>query len=123
MEIKMLTAREIFDRAKANLLTQNRKAKYGGRCQYRSQAPGGEVLKCAVGCFISDATYTSGIEGALVHDNDIRGYLLESILQSNGVDTNKHHGLLNALRSIHDFNPPAAWKACLNRLEKEYFPG
>ncbi len=54
-----MTKQEIFDKVKAHLLAQGKRAVNGdGNCMYR----GMDGTKCAVGCLIPDELYTPLLE-------------------------------------------------------------
>lgn len=116
----MLTAKEIFDKVKNHLLLQGQRARLGVRCVYRHQADS-EVLKCAVGCLISDETYSSEIEGTLITDTTLRSDVLKDILRLNGVDGVANRELLEDLQEVHDQFLPELWPERLNYLERKHF--
>lgn len=114
----MMTDREVFEKVKAHLLSQNKKSiiMYGfntnGICAYR----GDNNLQCAVGCLIKDEFYTSKLEGMMMG----RSTTLELVLNSSGVPDSSFQMLRN-LQSIHDCQPPELWQEILNKIENVFF--
>ena len=102
--------REVFNRVKAHLLTQNAQAlDYCGGCAYRGQ----DGTKCAVGCLITDNAYSPGIEGATALDER-----LEWALGQSGVPTDMRTlRMLDALQRMHDGRSPGYWPDELDRIE------
>jgi hypothetical protein len=97
------TFREIFDIAKAHLLTQKARSisEEDACCQYRG--PNG--LKCAVGCFIPDDKYTPLIEGKPVDPLFAR------------YTKKPYWTLLADIQGIHDGWEPEDWEQQLHLME------
>jgi hypothetical protein len=122
-----LTRREIFDKVRDHLLTQNEQAtNEEGECRYR----GDRGTKCAVGCLITDEAYNSNFEGATVgllggdpRLDTPRGNLMRSALLASGIDVTNVETLLllESLQQIHDSTEPCTWFAHLDQLEADQF--
>jgi len=115
-DVKTLAMREVFDRVKTHLLTQNARSKVdiGYKCLYRG--PGG--LKCAVGALISDEYFRDEFNSEPV--DDIR--VLEALRASGiNVDDERLVELLIDLQTLHDKCSLTFWREELNNVEKEYF--
>jgi hypothetical protein len=122
----MLTQREVFDKVKTHLLTQNARAETEDSeqsCQYR--APNG--LRCAVGCLLSPDIDTTPFEGAAMETyvssgNNTREDRLLAALADSGVST--EYGVLRMLQDlqrIHDCKHVSNWPKELNTLEAKLF--
>lgn len=93
----MLTKQQLFDRVAKHLLVQKAPAirPGGSDCAYRGV--GG--LKCAVGCLIDDAHYSTELEGKLASDFEVREAVELSLGQTlNHVEV----ALLRGLQNLHD---------------------
>ncbi len=104
--------REIFDKVKTHLLTQNRKSydDYKG-CSYRG--PNGTM--CAVGCLIPDNVYNEDMEGGDVYSHNVQPYL-----ETLGLASPSALRLLRDLQNLHDSVDCEDWPARLDVIEKEY---
>jgi hypothetical protein len=90
------TEQEVFDQVVKFMLDQGKKSvKASGACRYRAYAEDGSVLKCAVGCLMSDEEYDADMEGRTWSDNLNKRWQFK-ILPS------AHHRLLNDLQKAHD---------------------
>jgi hypothetical protein len=105
---------EAFDRVARHLLTQGRRAQYGGATAYsdacRYRAPDGAM--CAIGCLIPDEEYDPHIEGKgagdLIEDwPELRPYLPSL-------------RLAKALQGLHDVCPVERWPEQLRRIADEF---
>ena len=127
----MMTQREVFEKVKAHLLTQNAKAlsddyldvpeedrATDAVCAYRNR----EGFKCAIGCLISDETYDEFIETAALGKNnhsDRQDRLLE-ILDLNGVPVGDDDiEFLEDLQTLHDMCEPSEWPSALKAMEND----
>lgn len=107
-----MNTREIFDKVKSHLLTQNARARnHRGECVYRSDSG----RKCAIGCLIEDEHYSKDLESYALEAMSVRG-----ALQKSGIDMGFGElVMLEKLRNIHDQSPIANWPRELDELEKE----
>ncbi len=96
-----MTNQEIFDKVVTHLRQQGRPAAYADGCRYRAE----NELSCAVGCLISDADYTSDIEGLAVTEIDPR------ILWNSGIGPDQMD-LLTDLQLCHDESPTFSKLLC-----------
>lgn len=115
-DVKTLAMREVFDRVKTHLLTQNARSQLGvgPRCLYRG--PG--KLKCAVGILIKDEHFNDEFNSEPVDD----GRVLEALRASGiNVDDERLVELLIDLQTLHDKCSLTFWREKLNNVEKEYF--
>jgi hypothetical protein len=114
-----MTPREVFDRVKAHLLAQGKKAANGPGegCQYRTR--GG--LKCAVGCLIPDDVYDPTFEGVTMRNLSQYARPLgptmrfRAVLQQLGLL--EHAALLRDLQSLHDQQMVTEWPRLLDGIE------
>ena len=132
-----MTPREAFERVRAHLLAQGRRAtpNIGASCMYRLREPGGTVLRCAVGCLVTDAAYDPGmerttvdmlaprdgrwvVETVTVHEALLpAAALLAHALNESGVTaTPEMRALLDELQCLHDAVAPDRWAAELEAL-------
>jgi hypothetical protein len=90
-----MTAQEIFDRVWTHFVVEGnpRSMDEDGDCVYR----GPEGQKCAVGIFIPDTEYRSGIEGS-----DAKALLSGSDCPPSLVPMREHADLLDDLQIAHD---------------------
>lgn len=109
-----LTRQRIFDKVARHLLTQGEEAyeSEGGYCFYRMKRDG-KVLKCAAGALISDANYSSGLEGLCVDE-----FPVSAALRQSGVP-HEWLGDVAALLMIHDHCVPASWMEALKEFAEE----
>jgi hypothetical protein len=113
-DVKTLAMREVFDRVKTHLLTQNARSHVGARCLYRG--PG--KLKCAVGILIKDEHFNDEFNSEPVDDRRV----LEALRASGiNVDDERLVELLIDLQTLHDKCSLTFWKEELKNIEKEYF--
>ena len=108
----MMTLQEIFDRVVTHLLTQNERCVSGsGACRYRHETAEGKVLRCAVGCLLTDEAYSKEME-CLPFDIYPQSYA------NCGVDVKDYHvnKMLTRLQTIHDEHSPVEWYRDLERL-------
>lgn len=105
-----MTAQEVFNKVAYHLINQDKKAKEGVGCVYRTS----EGLKCAAGCLIPDEEYNPCFERS-------RAIILEN---KYGLFTrlglNEHMDLINYLQTIHDLSKVVNWKSQLRKLAKEF---
>lgn len=107
MNLKKMTAQQVFDVVAEHLLRQGKKSVdcEDNECLYRSP----EGLKCAAGVLIDDADYT--------HDLEHKCWL--ELLERNYLPANKydaHRWLINELQNIHDYDLPENWAEALKKL-------
>ena len=120
-----MNKKELFNKVKTHLLTQNAKAEDTelDNCQYL--APDGKT--CAVGCLISKELYDPEIEGVNINTPnrsfDERNSLLISLIEKSNdiVLSNDDIEMLMQLQTIHDVYKITDWPTALNNLEKELF--
>ncbi len=95
-----MTPQEIFDTVATHLRTQGRKAMTSyGKCSYRIYDETSQrMLKCAVGCLISDEAYTADMETKDIHSLCNQGYKIPEFFFGN-------RWLLYSLQIIHDSSP------------------
>ena len=116
IKANMLSNREIFEKVKNHLLTQNARSESddGLSCLYRG--PNG--LKCAVGCLIKDEYFSEyffkNFNTAKVSDKDVL-----HVLELSGVSVDNLE-LLRGLQGIHDYSPVVDWKEKLERIRLRY---
>lgn len=112
--------RQIFEKVKNHLLTQNAKSmmystfKKRDVCAYR----GKDGMKCAVGCLIDNSAYDPIIEEKASHAIEVEAALKRSGIR--GID-NRITMILTSLQQIHDTNDPSEWAEELNKVELLYF--
>ena len=99
------TEQEVFDYVAHHLLTQNKKAKADTQCAYR----GGDNLKCAAGCLISDNEYKGSFEG-----NSWDELIAKDLVPSD------HKALIMNLQNVHDGSSFANWRNQLSNLADEF---
>ncbi len=104
MNLKEMTAQEIFTKVKNHLLKQNARSITvdGTDCAYRGR--GG--LMCAAGCLIDDEDYSVGFEKEP----------WELILSNLPEKYNNHELLISNLQTTHDTSPPEFWVSELKKL-------
>lgn len=120
---------KILDRVRSHLLTQGCKSLgVNGDCQYRTYGDAADarpVLKCAIGCLISDSAYNPYMEGATMstvrpaagrwQGNGYHGDHLARALNASGVPaTRRIQMLLGSLQEIHDSNRVTSWPILLS---------
>jgi hypothetical protein len=101
-DLPTASLQDIFNQSALHLLTQKEKVWITGRgCAYRLVNDEGKILKCAIGCFITDEEYDISIEGKLV----------QSMLNSLGIHNvnNERRYLLQILQEIHNNYPVESW--------------
>jgi len=102
------TEQQIFDQALEHLRLQKQKSvrttENGERCMYRCQE-----LSCVLGCFMSDAEYTPGMEGNTWDE-----------LVDIGVVPDCHFDLMTALQMLHDMNHPNKWEECFKEIANRF---
>lgn len=100
------TEQEVFEQIVSGLLKQNKQSTDDiGECQYRND----EGLRCAAGMLISDAEYSSSMEGLLWTDLVDRGDI-----------TATHKELIRDCQLIHDDGYPELWKESFTNLGKAF---
>jgi hypothetical protein len=114
---------DIFNRVAKHLLTQNARAvtmRFTGAtgdsssipvCRYRTP----EGLRCAIGCLISDESYSSALEGHSATDDGV----LEA-LEASGVPMRGLGFSLRDLQDIHDNHQPREWRDLLAKFAEDY---
>lgn len=123
--MKFLTKKQIFNKVKNHLLTQNRQCVstngITGLCKYRSGN-----LKCAIGALIPDELYCPEIEDVTLSDPELeknpnKYFLLQEILYKSNLDISdpEIRKLIIELQTIHDIYEPLDWSYHLDILEKE----
>lgn len=126
----MFNKQKIFTKVKNHLLKQNEKSSKendNNNCQYKI-AKNGKILKCAIGCLISDKFYSSkmedrGIYGLLQLPNDIKSNILrKSLKQSLKVEnlSNENLYFLWDLQQIHDDYRVSQWSIMLQNFAKKH---
>lgn len=130
-----MTDREIFERVRAHLLKQGRKAEStvtdcdGGltnECRYRGDA--GRM--CAVGCLVSDEAYRAAMEGSVVRQLELRNGMwsavgrdddLANALNDSGIPARAStKQLLVELQSLHDARSVSVWGEELDSMASEF---
>jgi hypothetical protein len=116
----MLTARDIYERVSAHLLTQRAVSEDdNGSCRLRSS----DGRKCAIGSLIADDVYRPDIEGVGIsyYRNARDGSLLRALYAS---DVNAYDSeiaeLLIALEEVHDDFSVDEWPRLLARLAERH---
>lgn len=111
-----MTHQEIYDQVAKHLLTQKRasRAMVNGRflCMYR----GDNGDRCAIGCLISDESYSPKMEQAGFLEPELFGALESAGVELYGLTIQ----LLDKLRDTHDNWPPNQWKERLERVAYQY---
>lgn len=108
---------EIYDKVKAHLLTQMRKARLNDEdltCAYRSE--NGDT--CAVGCLIPDDVYYPELEGASVAARSPK--ILDALEKSVGELSVDKFSLLVQLQNVHDGANVGYWKERLEGIALNY---
>lgn len=112
-----MTNQEAYDRVKAHLLKQNKKAMKDdyGKCTYQTS----DGLKCAIGALLPEHILTY----EFVQTNHPISSLLDGICGTpeiidhfRGVDPK----LLNALQSVHDHHFPSDWAEKLKVIAERF---
>lgn len=112
--LHLATDQQVFDQVARHLLTQNSKAKDFNRgCMYRLETTDGTILKCAVGCLISDDEYTPEIEGLLYGFSEFNKVVGDWF-------NCPHSHLLSDLQNTHDNYNVSEWKERLRETAKRY---
>lgn len=117
--------REIFDKVKEHLLTQNAQSlgavnEFGDPvCQYRSD----DGKMCAVGCLIPDNLYRIELEGRNVTDDTILAVLNDAgILSEKDIYRySQKNMMLSDLQVLHDHTNVENWPEGLDVIEYRYF--
>ncbi len=105
--------REIFDKVKTHLLTQNtRSVLPSGACAYR----GTNGTMCAVGCLLKDEHYSEELESRPVRSQSVLVALNNSgiVLDDLGLS------MLYELQRVHDGYGMDMWPTHLDRIERNY---
>ena len=105
-----MNRRQIFNKVKKHLLTQNAKSKSGGICQYQYRE-----LKCAIGCLIPDKYYRSYFEG-----HSIMHYLPLQTTLASILGEPLDLGFLQELQEIHDRSKVEEWPNKLDEFEERW---
>lgn len=109
--------REIFDKVKHHMLTQNQQSlDTYNNCVYR----GVDGLMCAVGCLIPDEYYTEGLEGGGVKTPEVQAVLIDCGIIKSETEEEKIE-LLFQLQYLHDMFEPIGWPSGLDKLENKFF--
>ncbi len=111
-----MNLQRVFNKIAKHLLTQNEKSEAGWACRYRLTVPG-KVLKCAIGCLISDDLYKKEIEGSVPSQENVRSVLSESGFKYDFLSDEEK--FLSKMQWVHDCNTPEDWKAALTRVARE----
>ena len=114
-----MTDKELFEKVKNHLLTQNAKSMYIPNSEIGTQAcayRGKEGKKCAAGCLILDKFYTPELEGLGASHSLVTEALIQSRILPNQIV------LVDRLENIHDYSEPEDWEEKLTLLEENYFP-
>jgi len=91
-----MEAQEIFDTVINHLWGQGQQAlDEEGECVYRHETDDGTILKCAIGCFITDDDYSKAMEGREVN------LLLRQFPQETAAFRG-HLELVMGLQDLHD---------------------
>jgi hypothetical protein len=106
-----MTNKELFEKVKHHLLTQNKKAEEEivvydrtiRACRYRTR----HGLKCAIGILIPDDRYQPEFEG--------RNCSYPAITEAAGLEDH-NFPLVRYLQNIHDESPVSEWKERLEHL-------
>ena len=109
--MRYLTRQGIFNKVARHLLTQGGRASpcEDGGCYYRLEWAG-KSLKCAAGALISNANYSSGLEGLGVKDFPVSAALRQSGVPHEWLDD------VAALQEIHDFGASPSWMEALREF-------
>lgn len=108
-----MTRQEIYDKVKAHLLAQGRRALQPGSksaCVYR--APNGD--KCAAGMLIADEHYSPDLEGSSAYYNNS----VNDALRKSGVPE-EWLSFVAELQTIHDAYSPEEWREELENLARK----
>lgn len=107
-----MNKQEIYDKVKAHLLAQGRRALRPGSkraCVYR--APNGD--KCAAGVLIADEHYSEDLEGKPAYCNfDVNYALRKSDVPEECLS------FVGELQTIHDTAPVGVWREKLEALAR-----
>lgn len=119
-----MTNQELFEKVAQHLLTQQRRASFGGTCWYYAKG-----LRCAVGCLFPEEINTTPFEGVSLRElvdttresssQKPKLKLLAKALQEAGVKEEQYQ-LLRHLQQIHDDTSVEFWREHLITLSKEY---
>ena len=94
----------MFDKVVRHLRKQGQKSINRDSCLYRKVTEEGQVLKCAVGCLITDSKYDSQMEGNGL--DTIREHFPKALPKL----TEKQFVILKSLQCIHDLNKVDQWE-------------
>lgn len=111
-----MTTREILERVRNHLLTQNKKSVEHNdplECRYRTK----DGLSCAVGCLIKNEFYSPSLEGKGI-GNFAVVLTVECSLETKL--TEEQLNILWKLQRLHDSADVECWKSELDEIEKEF---
>lgn len=109
-----MTIREVFDKVRDHLLSQNERCTDGTVCLYRNK----KGQKCAIGCLIMDFFYRPEFEGKLAGDSNV-----VDALKKSGVKYGAMEPMVRRLQNLHDRHPAEDWASKLVEIEKEFITG
>jgi hypothetical protein len=109
-----MTPRQIMERVRAHLLTQNKRSvDEDDHCRWRVERPGHVTLMCAVGCLIPEELYTAKMERVSTLEALFACY--PDVADAIGA-TDNNTQLLYELQSVHDHYGPSLWPAALRNV-------
>jgi len=106
-----MTKQEIFNKVSNHLTKQNAVSKKNGSCAYRGE----DRHMCAVGCLIPNELYKTNMENATPYSG-----LLDKVLETIGMESDKGKMFLRDLQLIHDSHDPPYWKKHLRDFAERY---
>ncbi len=114
--MEKMNRREVFEKVKTHLLTQNAKSVDEGEdtCLYRGE----NGLKCGIGALILDEYYHESLENNCANTPVVISALEFSL---NCKIDSEDRGFINRLQWIHDDYGPEDWAWKFDEFEKENF--
>lgn len=104
-----MNSQEVFNHGVKHLLTQGKKSlNQNGCCAYRGE----DGLKCAIGAFIQDKHYHSGLEKVIGPYDGV----WTSCIMSGVENSKENRDILFSLQQIHDCFFPSEWEGELRMI-------
>jgi hypothetical protein len=123
MNTTLQERQEVFDKVATHLIKQDQKSQTAGLCLLRKNL-NGKILKCALGCLISDEAYYFALEReyllSISHRKVLEQSKVPGIVESVKKSCPEMWSLLHELIQIHDQSSPSRWKDNLQRVAEMF---
>ncbi len=107
---ELVTDKDVFDYVSLFLINQNKKSELKEiGCAYR----GLDGEKCAIGCIISNDSYSENLESLTVYDQKIQWAIRASLPNYNVLNET----FLSQLQEVHDNHEPDEWQVIFSRFQ------